>query len=98
MVAARRVRGDRKIQYIGERFCSCARPARILVNRGEHNSFIVRHQCLGAVAMMRVKVPDRDPLNLPCRGGRWPRSRVSDANSTKSIQCGHCDIAEVTKP
>src|SRR5207248_8356342 len=98
MVAARRIRGDRKIQYIGERFCSCARPARVLVNRGEHNFFIVRYQCLGAVAMMRIKVPDCDPLNLRCSRSRWLRSEASDANSSKSIQCGHCDIAEITKP
>src|SRR6478672_3566395 len=98
MVGARRVRGDRKVQNIGKRFCSCAWPARVLVNRGEHNSFIVRYQCLGAVAMMRVKVPDRDPPNLLCRRGRWPRSRVSDANASKSIQGGHCNVAEITKP
>src|SRR5438132_1665318 len=61
MLAARRVRGDREVQNIGKRFCSCAWPARVLVNRGEHNSFIVRYQCLGAVAMIRVKVPDRRP-------------------------------------
>src|SRR5438067_10220038 len=98
MVATRRVRRDRKIQNIGERVCSRARPAEVLVNRGEHNFFIVRYQGLGAVAMMRIKVPDCDPLNLRCSRSRWPRSEASDVNSSKSIQCGHCDIVEITKP
>src|SRR6184192_367958 len=98
MLAARRVRGDREVQNIGKRFCSCAWPPRVLVNRGEDNSFIVRYQCLGAVAMMRVKVPDRDPPNLLRRRSRWPRSGIGDAKSSKSIQCGHCNVAEITKP
>src|SRR5437773_12388596 len=98
MVAARRVRRDRKIQNIGEGFCSRARPARVLVNRREHDLFIIRYQCLGAIAMVRVEIPNRHPLNLPYYRGRWRWPGLSDTGYSESIQRRHRNVAEVTKP
>src|SRR5438132_1751569 len=98
MVAARRVRCDRKIQNTYEGFCSRARPARVLVNRREHDLFIIRYQCLGAIAMVCVEIPNRHPLNLPFYRGPWPRPGVGDAGYSESIKRRDRNVAEVTKP
>src|SRR5438093_7101993 len=97
MVAARRVRCDRKIQNICEGFCSRARPARVLVNRREHDLFIIRYQCLGAIAMVCVEIPNRHPLNLPFYRGLWPRPGVGDSGYSDSIQRRDRNVAVVKK-
>src|SRR5439155_1236803 len=85
-------------QNICEGFCSRARPARVLVNRREHDLFIIRYQCLGAIAMVCVEIPNRHPLNLPFYRGPWPRPGVGDAGYSESIKRRDRNVAEVTKP
>ena len=67
------------------------------MNRRKPNFFIVRYQCLGAVAVVRIEIPDRDPFNLPCSRGPWPRFGVSDAGYNQSVQCRDCYIAKIAK-
>src|SRR5713101_8086927 len=51
------------------------------MNRGEHDFRITRDDFLGAIAMMRIEIPNRDPIR----------------SVFQRIERGNCDVAEITK-
>jgi hypothetical protein len=70
-------RRDWPIEDIPSRYRSRARIGGMLVNRSKPNSIVTKNDTFSAVAMMRIKVPNRDPFTANGEGMmRSDRNRV----------------------
>jgi hypothetical protein len=78
----RRQRRHGEIMNVAEGAGAGSRVAWELVNRSESDPRIIRDDVFGPVAMVRIEIPDRDPL---CATG-------------ERIERGDGDIAEITEP
>src|SRR5260370_41467725 len=68
MVSRIASRRDRPVEDIASRRRAAAWIARILVNRSKPYSVITKNDLFGAVAMMRIEVPDPNTLAACCEG------------------------------
>src|SRR5882724_12317206 len=89
MVIPRRERSERIVIDVRERFRACSRICWELMDGRELNSRVVRYNRFGSVAVMSIKVPDRNPFSAGFQCIERSDGNIAEITEThRSIACG----------